>query len=79
MTIADLTIGSRVRVEKKLTENWESPMIMRNAIFNGVSRDGVVHILTDEKTTSETYNFGGCGHYYLTAFKVENEPNDYLL
>jgi hypothetical protein len=68
-----LCIGARVRVEKKLSENWESPVIMRNAIFNGLSRCGVAHIVTDEKTRSETHNFGGCGHYYLAEFKVENE------
>ena len=69
----NLIIGSRVRVEKNLTENWESPMIMRNAIFNGFSREGVAHIITDEKTKSETYNLGGCGHYYLSAFKIKPE------
>lgn len=69
----NLTVGTRVKVEKVQTEDWHSPMIMRNAIFNGFSRDGVAHILTDEKTTSETYNFSGCGHYHLSAFIVSNE------
>ena len=70
----NITKGSRVRVERILTESWDSPMIMRNAIFNGFSRDGVAHIIKDDKTTSETcWNQGGCGHYYLSAYKIEAE------
>ena len=70
-----LILNSRVSVEKRITETWERQMVMRNAIFNGFSREGVAHIITDEKTTYKTHNQGGSGHYYFSAFDVQSELN----
>jgi len=68
----NLIIGSRVKVEKIIFEDYETPIIMRNAIL--ISENGKnAQISCDDKTTSETHLFLGSGLYSFARYKITAE------
>lgn len=66
--------GDRVRIEKIITRDWESPMVMRNSIIIEEEDEfGTIRVGSDEKTIKETFN--GCfwGRLSLSGYKITKE------
>ncbi len=65
----NLKIGDRVTVEKRFTEDGQSPMKFSNGIIKTINSN-FIRVITDENVIKHTYNFIGSGLFYLDSYNI---------
>lgn len=76
MKTYEFKIGQRVSVKciKKQEDYYYNGKHCDNAIYNGVSEYGCIHIHTDDKTIQYGYNHVDSGWYSPSAYEIKPMP-----